>query len=146
MTCKNYQIPILVSIPSLEKMMKWSLLHHHSLLCFSSTATKIRKWITYSYFHTERPRSRSRSANPTSTTRERSSSRNSTGSRKPHLARGDSYKSTHEEEPSKYELPADLAQEVDEAKKKKNQMKDVQDNRNQLWVNLLLLLKPKPKH
>ena len=28
----------------------------------------------------------------------------------PHLARGDSYKSTHEEEPSKYELPADLAQ------------------------------------
>ena len=68
------------------------------------------------YFHTERPRSRSRSANPTSTTRERSSSRNSTGSRKPHLARGDSYKSTHEEEPSKYELPADLAQEVDQAK------------------------------
>lgn len=68
------------------------------------------------FFHTERPRSRSRSANPTSTTRDRSSSRNSTGSRKPHLARGDSYKSTHEEEPSKYELPADLAQEVDEAK------------------------------
>lgn len=67
------------------------------------------------YFHTERPRSRSRSANPTSRVRERSSSRNSTGAGKPHLARGDSYKSTHEEEPSKYELPADLTQEVDEA-------------------------------
>lgn len=33
---------------------------------------------------------------------------------KPHLARGDSYKSTHEESPTKYELPPDMALEEEE--------------------------------
>ncbi|KAM9915378.1 hypothetical protein OXX80_014090, partial [Metschnikowia pulcherrima] len=32
----------------------------------------------------------------------------------PHLARGDSYKNTHEVTPSKYELPADMKVEEDE--------------------------------
>lgn len=50
-------------------------------------------------FHTDRPRSRSRSANPTSRIAARSSSSSS------HLARGDSYKNVHGDEPSKYELP-----------------------------------------
>lgn len=48
-------------------------------------------------------RSRSRSQNR-SRIAERSSSRSSV---KPHLARGDSYKNIHEDEPSKYELPSD---------------------------------------
>ncbi|ODV81797.1 uncharacterized protein CANTADRAFT_43715 [Suhomyces tanzawaensis NRRL Y-17324] len=61
------------------------------------------------YFHTERARSRSRSANP-SRKDERSRSRSAV---KPHLARGDSYKNTHVDEPSKYELPADLARATD---------------------------------
>ena len=67
-----------------------------------------------SYLHTERARSRSRSANPSTRIRE-----------SPHLLfviprtcqsltwRGDSYKSTHAEEPSKYELPGDLTPEVE---------------------------------
>lgn len=48
-------------------------------------------------------RSRSRSQNR-SRIAERSRSRSSV---KPHLARGDSYKNIHEDEPSKYELPSD---------------------------------------
>ena len=55
-------------------------------------------------FHTDRPRSRSRSANPTSRIAARSSSSSSTTSSR-HLARGDSYKNVHGDEPSKYELP-----------------------------------------
>ena len=68
-----------------------------------------------SYLHTERARSRSRSANPSTRIREKSSSsvRHTTNLSKPHLARGDSYKSTHAEEPSKYELPGDLTPEVE---------------------------------
>ncbi|KAI5964530.1 hypothetical protein KGF57_001022 [Candida theae] len=53
-------------------------------------------------FHTDRPRSRSRSANPTTRIAARSSS-SSSSSR--HLARGDSYRNVHGDEPSKYELP-----------------------------------------
>ncbi|KAL6453997.1 hypothetical protein SBY92_003452 [Candida maltosa Xu316] len=66
------------------------------------------------YFHTERARSRSRSANPSSRIRDSSSSSQSASFSRPHLARGDSYKSTHEEEPTKYELPADLSNKVQE--------------------------------
>ncbi|RCK57634.1 hypothetical protein Cantr_06963 [Candida viswanathii] len=66
------------------------------------------------YLHTERARSRSRSANPTARIREKSSSSASRAAilSQPHLARGDSYKSTHDEEPSKYELPGDLDAEA----------------------------------
>ncbi|KAG7196055.1 uncharacterized protein KQ657_000064 [Scheffersomyces spartinae] len=66
-----------------------------------------------------RSRSRSRSQNPPATphavtqpsaaAQERSRSRSSI---RPHLARGDSYKLTHLEEPSKYELPADFTDET----------------------------------
>lgn len=45
--------------------------------------------------------------------RSRSTSR-SRSVTKPHLARGDSYKSTHEDSPAKYELPAELAVEEEE--------------------------------
>ncbi|CAL1197312.1 unnamed protein product [Candida parapsilosis] len=62
-------------------------------------------------FHTDRPRSRSRSSNPSSRIAARSSS-SSSSSR--HLARGDSYKNVHSDEPSKYELPADFS--TDEVK------------------------------
>ncbi|KAK6458296.1 uncharacterized protein RJT20DRAFT_133733 [Scheffersomyces xylosifermentans] len=55
------------------------------------------------YFHTD-SRSRSISSDP-SRRKERSSSRSAF---KPHLARGDSYKNTHEVDPTKYELPAEL--------------------------------------
>lgn len=58
------------------------------------------------YFHTEeRARSRSRSTSRFDRSRSRSN--------KPHLARGDSYKNIHEEEPSKYEMPPELS-EIDE--------------------------------
>jgi hypothetical protein len=63
------------------------------------------------YFHTDdlrHGRSRSISTDP----QDRERSRSTTA--KPHLARGDSYKNIHEEEPSKYELPADLQETVDE--------------------------------
>ena len=70
------------------------------------------------FLHTERARSRSRSANPNTRIRDKSSSSSTTtpghtaNISKPHLARGDSYKSTHDEEPSKYELPGHLKVEV----------------------------------
>ncbi|KAI5962995.1 uncharacterized protein KGF55_002787 [Candida pseudojiufengensis] len=62
-------------------------------------------------FFTDRPRSRSRSANPSSRVGERSSSRSSTNATrsKTHLARGDSYKNIHGDEPEKYELPPEFA-------------------------------------
>ncbi|RLV96677.1 Uncharacterized protein JA1_000020 [Spathaspora sp. JA1] len=69
-----------------------------------------REGIHSPFFHTDRPRSRSRSSNPGSRSGNRSSSRSSsTQPLKPHLARGDSYKNTNVDEPSKYELPPDLA-------------------------------------
>lgn len=59
----------------------------------------------------ERSPSRSRAGRlPSADARSRSASR-SRSVNKPHLARGDSYKSTHEEAPIKYELPAGLAVE-----------------------------------
>ncbi|OBA20157.1 hypothetical protein METBIDRAFT_45219 [Metschnikowia bicuspidata var. bicuspidata NRRL YB-4993] len=65
------------------------------------------------YFHTdERSSSRSRArVGFRDDSRERSRSR-SCSVVAPHLARGDTYKNTHEETPSKYELPAGM--EVDE--------------------------------
>lgn len=57
----------------------------------------------------ERSPSRSRASLDRAVDRLRSRSRSIP---RPHLARGDSYKNTHEDSPSKYELPADLA--VDE--------------------------------
>lgn len=45
--------------------------------------------------------------------RSRSASRSRLAN-KPHLARGDSYKSTHEDSPTKYELPANLSVEEEE--------------------------------
>ncbi|KAI5956776.1 hypothetical protein KGF54_000393 [Candida jiufengensis] len=64
-------------------------------------------------FFTDRPRSRSRSANPSSRAGERSSSRSSTNANKTktHLARGDSYKNIHGDEPEKYELPPEFSAE-----------------------------------
>ncbi|ODV68861.1 hypothetical protein HYPBUDRAFT_155891 [Hyphopichia burtonii NRRL Y-1933] len=61
--------------------------------------------------HTEqrRPSSRSRSRGPRSSSLiDKSSDRSRSSTRNPHLARGDSYKNTHDIEPSTYELPADL--------------------------------------
>ncbi|KAK7678862.1 hypothetical protein QCA50_018164 [Cerrena zonata] len=61
--------------------------------------------------HTEqrRPSSRSRSRGPRSSSLiDKSSDRSRSSTRNPHLARGDSYKNTHDVEPSTYELPADL--------------------------------------
>lgn len=59
----------------------------------------------------ERSPSRSRSARvPAADSRSRSTSR-SRSVNKPHLARGDSYKSTHDDAPTKYELPAGMAVE-----------------------------------
>lgn len=61
----------------------------------------------------ERSPSRSRGAClPAADSRSRSTSR-SRSVNKPHLARGDSYKNTHEDAPAKYELPAGLAIEED---------------------------------
>lgn len=62
------------------------------------------------YFHTdqsETDRSRSRSNN-------RIQNRSRSASNKPHLARGDTYKNIHEEEPSKYELPPEFQAQVTE--------------------------------
>lgn len=62
----------------------------------------------------DRSPSRSRAAQLNVTDeRSRSTSRSRTVN-KPHLARGDSYKSTHEDAPAKYELPAELAVEEEE--------------------------------
>ncbi|SGZ49797.1 CIC11C00000002834 [Sungouiella intermedia] len=62
----------------------------------------------------ERSPSRSRAGRlPVDESRSRSTSR-SRSVNKPHLARGDSYKSTHEDAPAKYELPANLAVEEEE--------------------------------
>lgn len=69
------------------------------------------------YFQSdERPSSRSRSRVAfRDQSRERSRSRSrSTSVVAPHLARGDSYKNTHEETPSKYELPAGMKVEEDD--------------------------------
>ncbi|KAM9929972.1 hypothetical protein OXX59_000824 [Metschnikowia pulcherrima] len=67
------------------------------------------------YFQSdERSSSRSRSRVAfRDQSRERSRSR-SASMMTPHLARGDSYKNTHEVTPSKYELPADMKVEEDE--------------------------------
>ncbi|CUM62544.1 uncharacterized protein PRCAT00000096001 [Priceomyces carsonii] len=67
------------------------------------------------YFHTEpqeesRSRSRSRSAVSSHADRSRSSSA------RPHLARGDSYKNTNIDEPSKYELPPEFAASTQDLK------------------------------
>ncbi|CAI5760713.1 unnamed protein product [Candida verbasci] len=78
------------------------------------------------YFYTECARSRSRSANPpTNRKQDRSSSGSSINSSNPHLARGDTYKNIHSEEPTKYELPANL--EV--AKELENEEDDNDDRR-----------------
>lgn len=61
----------------------------------------------------DRSPSRSRAAQLNVGARSRSTSR-SRSVTKPHLARGDSYKSTHEDSPAKYELPADLAVEEED--------------------------------
>ncbi|EGW30323.1 uncharacterized protein SPAPADRAFT_52418 [Spathaspora passalidarum NRRL Y-27907] len=68
-----------------------------------------REGIHSPFFYTDRPRSRSRSANPPGSRSGNRSSSRSSSSLKPHLARGDSYKNTNVDEPSKYELPPDLA-------------------------------------
>ncbi|KAK6464569.1 hypothetical protein DFJ63DRAFT_311869 [Scheffersomyces coipomensis] len=79
------------------------------------------------FFHTDarsdRSRSRSRSAVP-----ERSISRNSN---RPHLARGDSYKSTHLEEPSKYELPPDFATSEDVPQEQEEQAEEEQEEQEE---------------
>lgn len=62
------------------------------------------------YFPRDRSPSRLRSANPPQVPR---TARSRLRSSKPHLARGDSYKSTHGDAPAGYELPAELAPVAD---------------------------------
>ena len=86
-------------------------------------------------FYTDRERSRSRSANPRTRAKDRSSSRSSSNAKTSssrHLARGDSYKNTHSDEPSKYELPPDFEAREHQVKEsaKESDNDDGNDNNN----------------
>lgn len=74
------------------------------------------------FFHTER-----RSSSGSAVRSDRSRSRSQV---KPHLARGDSYKNTHVEDPGKYELPAALAESsYPEEAEQKHQEENEEDDR-----------------
>ena len=74
------------------------------------------------FFHTER-----RSSSGSAIRSDRSRSRSQI---KPHLARGDSYKNTHVEDPGKYELPAALAEtSYPEEGEQKHQEEEEEDDR-----------------